>query len=50
MQTKPENVRSDVPLRILWKWSAVSAVLHAVLIAVLCGFSWWGHQKKEAAT
>ena len=50
MQTKPENVRGDVPLKVLWKWSGVSAVLHAVLIAVLCGFSYWGHQKKETAS
>ncbi|MEQ2007223.1 MAG: hypothetical protein ABMA26_10520 [Limisphaerales bacterium] len=50
MQTKLEHVRGDVPLRVLWKWSGVSAVLHAVLIAVLCGFSYWGHSKKEAAS
>ena len=49
MQTKPENVRGDVPLKVLWKWSGVSAVIHAVLIAVLCGISYWGHHQKETA-
>lgn len=50
MQPKPENVRGNVPLKILWKWTGVSAVLHAVLIAALCGFSYWGHLKKEEAS
>ena len=50
MQTKPENVRGNVPLKILWKWTGVSAVFHALLIAGLCGFSYWGHQQREAAS
>lgn len=50
MQTKPENVRVEVPLKILWKWTGVSAVIHGLLIALLCGISWWGHQQKEAAS
>lgn len=50
MQTKPDNVRVEVPLKVLWKWTGVSAVIHALLIALLCGFSWWGHQQKEAAS
>jgi len=50
MQTKPENVRVEVPLKVLWKWTGVSAVLHGLLIALLCGFSWWGHQQREAAS
>ena len=50
MQPKPENVRGNVPLKILWKWTGVSAVLHALLIAALCGFSYWGHQKREEAS
>lgn len=50
MQTKPEKVRTEVPLKILWKWTGVSAVIHALIIALLCGFSYWGHQQKEAAS
>lgn len=50
MQTKPKNVRVEIPLKVLWKWTGVSAVLHVLLIALLCGFSWWGHQQKEAAS
>lgn len=50
MQTKPENARGNVPLKILWKWTGVSAVVHALLITVLCGISYWGHMKKEEAS
>lgn len=50
MQTKPENVRTEVPLKVLWKWTGISAVIHGLLIASLCGFSYWGHQQKEAAS
>lgn len=50
MQMKPENARGAVPLKILWKWTGVSAALHGLLIALLCGFSYWGHQRKEAAS
>ena len=50
MQPKPENVRGNVPLKILWKWTGVSAVIHVLLIAALCGLSYWGHQKREAAS
>ena len=49
MQTKPENIRGEVPLKILWKWTGVSAVIHALLIAALCGISYWGHHQKETA-
>ena len=49
MQPKPENVRGNVPLKVLWKWTGVSTLLHAVLIGVLCGISYWGHLKKEEA-
>ena len=49
MQTKPDNVRGEVPLKVLWKWTGVSAVLHVAFIGALCGFSYWGHLKKEAA-
>lgn len=47
---KPENVRTEVPLKVLWKWTGISAVIHGLLIALLCGFSYWGHQRKEAAS
>lgn len=50
MQTKPEKVRTEVPLKTLWKWTGVSAVIHALIIALLCGFSYWGHQQREAAS
>ena len=50
MQTKPENVRGDVPLKILWKWTGISSLLHVLLIGLLCGVSYWGHQKKEAVS
>ncbi len=50
MQTKPENVRGDVPLKILWKWTGISSLIHLLLIGLLCGISYWGHQKKEAAS
>ena len=50
MQTKLENVRGNVPLKILWKWTGVSTLLHVLLIGLLCGISYWGHQKQEAAS
>ncbi|MEY4199498.1 MAG: hypothetical protein RLZZ265_1238 [Verrucomicrobiota bacterium] len=50
MQTKPENVRAAVPLKVLWKWTGISTVLHVILIGALCGFSYWGHQQREAAS
>ncbi len=50
MQTKPENVRGNVPLKILWKWTGVSTVFHALLIALLCGFSYWAQHKRDVAS
>lgn len=50
MQTKPENVRVTVPLKVLWKWTVVSTLLHVLLIGVLCGVSYWSHEQKEAAS
>lgn len=50
MQTKPDNVRGEVPLKVLWKWTGASAVLHVVFIGALCGFSYYGHLKKEEAS
>ena len=48
-QMKSENVRGEVPLKVLWKWTGVSAVLHVAFIGVLCGISYYGHLKKEEA-
>jgi predicted membrane-bound mannosyltransferase len=48
MQAQAENVRAGVPMRILWKWTSVSALLHGLLIAALCGVSYLGFQKREA--
>lgn len=42
--------RAPVPISVLWKWTGVSAFLHALIIAALCGVSYLGMQKKEAAT
>lgn len=50
MQTKPDNVRAEVPLKVLWKWTGVSAVVHVLFIGALCGFSYWAHLKKETAS
>lgn len=50
MQTKPDNVRGEVPLKVLWKWTGASAVLHVLFIGALCGFSYYGHLKKEEAS
>jgi predicted membrane-bound mannosyltransferase len=49
MQAKAENVRAGVPMRILWKWTSVSALIHGLLIAALCGVSYLGFQKRESA-
>jgi len=50
MQANLEHVRGNVPMRILWKWTTVSALLHGLLIAALCGVSYLGFQKREAAS
>ena len=42
--------RAPVPISVLWKWTGVSAFLHAFIIAALCGVSYLGMQKKESAT
>lgn len=49
MQTKPENVRAPVPLKVLGKWTVASTVLHIILIGALCGLSYWNHQRAESA-
>ena len=35
-------------MRILWKWTSVSALLHGLIIAALCGVSYLGFQKRDA--
>ncbi len=49
MQPKPENVRGNVPMKVLWKWTGVSTVLHILFIGLICGISYMGHLKQEAA-
>ena len=49
MKTIPENVRGPRSIKVLWRWTGVSAGLHVLLIALLCGVSYWGFEKKEAA-
>jgi len=48
MHAKIENVRTEVPLGILWKWTGVSAFIHGLIIAALCGVSYLGAQKRDA--
>ena len=50
MQTTSESVRGPRPLSILWKWTGLSAVVHGVLMAALCGVSYLGFAKREAAS
>lgn len=47
MQTKSATVRGEASPKILWKWTGISAVLHALLIASLCGVSYWGFHQRE---
>ena len=35
-------------MKILWKWTSVSALLHGLIIAALCGVSYLGFHKREA--
>jgi hypothetical protein len=48
MQAQLENVRAEVPMKILWKWTFVSAFLHALIIAALCGISYLAFHKRES--
>ena len=50
MQAKLEHVRANVPMGILWKWTGVSAFIHALLIAALCGVSYLGFKNREAVS
>ncbi len=49
MSTNSTNARGPRPLKILWKWMAVAAVLHLLFVGMLCGISYLGYQKKLAA-
>lgn len=49
MQSSPVTVRAPRPLSVLWKWTGVSALFHVVILALLCGLSFWALQKREAA-
>lgn len=49
MQTNHETVRGEASPKILWKWTGVSAVLHALVIASLCGVSYIGFHHRELA-
>jgi cytoskeletal protein RodZ len=50
MQTTSETVRGPRPLSILWKWTGLSAVVHGLLVAALCGVSYLQFAKREAAS
>jgi hypothetical protein len=50
MQTQSAAVRGEASPKILWKWTGISAVLHALLIASLCGVSYWGFHQRELAS
>jgi hypothetical protein len=49
MNPQTQNVRSNVPMGVLWKWTSVSAVLHLFAIGSLCVVSYFGMQRKDAA-
>ena len=50
MQAKLEHVRANVPMGVLWKWTGISAFIHGLLIAALCGVSYLGFKKRENAS
>ncbi len=50
MQAKLEHFRANVTMGVLWKCTGVSAFLHGLLIAALCGVSYLGFQKRETAS
>jgi len=49
MEETFENVRSQVAMKTLVKWTGVSTLIHAGIIAALCGFSYMGFKQREAA-
>lgn len=34
-------------MKVMWKWTFVSALLHGLIIAALCGISYLGFRKRE---
>jgi cytoskeletal protein RodZ len=50
MLTNTQTVRAPRSAFVLWKWTGVSAVLHALLVGALCAVSYMGFAKREAAT
>ena len=50
MQTNTQTVRAFRPQYFLWKFTFISAILHALVIGGLCGFSYMQAAKKEEAT
>jgi hypothetical protein len=50
MESIPENLRGPRPQSILWQWTGISAVLHVAVITALCGVSYLGFAKREAAS
>lgn len=50
MPDNSESVRAPRPKKVLWMWTGVSAMIHAALIAALCGVSYLSFAKREAAS
>jgi cytoskeletal protein RodZ len=50
MLTTTQPVRAPRSAFVLWKWTGVSAVLHALLVGALCAVSYMGFAKREAET
>jgi cytoskeletal protein RodZ len=50
MLTNTQIVRAPRSAFVLWKWTGVSAVLHALLVGALCAVSYMGFAKREAET
>ena len=49
MPIKPSAPRAPRSIKILWKWTAVSAALHVLFVAALCAVSYVTWQHKQAA-
>lgn len=49
MEETFDNVRPQVEMKTLVKWTGVSTLIHAGIIAVLCGFSYVSFKQRETA-
>lgn len=49
MNSSTSRVRAPVPVRVLWKWTTVSAVLHFCFIGGICYSSYLQAEKRETA-